>query len=127
MSVTVPDPEGVMEDGIAVTGLQFSFTYTGRGENATGKCSFTWTQPRIFNEGDPNFEIRWREEHTFVADSVTVTDTSMNGGAASYVFVTFNGREEYRRYEMNRLDGEYYMYSGFPITRDCSFYMTFAY
>ena len=126
MRVEIRDEDGVLADGITVTGLDFSFEYTGRGTGATGKCSFTWTQPQVFNEGDPNFEIRWREEHTFIADSVSVTDTSMNGGAA-YVFLTFKGKEEYRRYERNREDGEYYMYSGFPITRDCSFYVTFAY
>ena len=125
MTVTILDQDGVMEDGITVTGLNFSFEYTGRGEGATGKCSFTWTQHSVTNEGDPDFEIRWREEHTFIADSVSVTDTSMNGG--TYVFLTFNGKEEYRRYERSREDGEYYMYSGFPITRDCWFLVTFAY
>ncbi len=122
MRVTIPDEQGVLADGITVTGLKFSFQFTGRGwSGSTGSCSFTWTKPWIINEGDPDFEIRQREEHTFTANSVSVSAND------TYVFLTFTGTEESRLYERNRETGEYLMHSGYPFTRNCDFLLTFAY
>ena len=75
----------------------------------------------IINEGDPDFEIRQIEEHTFTANSVSVSAND------TYVFLTFTGTEESRLYERNRETGEYLMHSGYPFTRNCDFLLTFAY